>query len=314
MIFSNNRQEMKTQINPNMAKICTTRPLNAEQINEYHKKGYVIIRNFFDREEIEPIRKACEADPSINGAQTTVNDKAGGYFKVTLWSELGDTLLGVMPRTARMIDAVETLLGGMECYHWHSKIVRKLTNDGQLHFHQDYATWYEDGCLFPYHVTCTIAIDKSDKGNGCVKMVPGSHNLGRIHRVRIGDTKDTHCPDPFRIEKALEKLGIDYCEMEPGDAMFFHSNTLHGSDPNRSDRPRTLMHCSYNAVFNEPIIREGQEHHLYRPLIKLPDSVIKEGKYSSIFDGHIFHEPEVEGKPGAGVFFRRVDSDVNYNK
>jgi hypothetical protein len=74
------------------------------------------------------------------------------------------------------------------------------------------------------------------------------------------------------------------------------------------------MHCSYNAVFNEPIIREGQEHHVYRPLIKLPDSVIKEGKYSSIFDGHIFHEPEVEGKPGAGVFFRRVDSDVNYNK
>ena len=82
MIFSNNRQEMKTQINPNMAKICTTRPLNAEQINEYHKKGYVIIRNFFDREEIEPIRKACEADPSINGAQTTVNDKAGGYFNL----------------------------------------------------------------------------------------------------------------------------------------------------------------------------------------------------------------------------------------
>ncbi|MDB9317674.1 phytanoyl-CoA dioxygenase family protein [Nodularia spumigena] len=293
-------------------EIRTTRPLTKEQIAQYHRDGYVIIPNFFDIEEIEPIRKACEADPDMQGVQATVNDRAGGYFKVALWSELGNTLLGVMPRMARMVDTVETLLG-RECYHWHSKIVRKLTNDGQLHFHQDYATWYEDGCLFPHHVTCTIAIDKSDKENGCVKMVPGSHELGRIHRVRIGKTKDTHCPDPFRIGKVLEKLGIVYCEMEPGDAMFFHSNTLHGSDPNKSDRPRTLMHCSYNAVSNEPIIHEGQEHHLYRPLIKLPDSVIKEGRYNSVFDGHIFHTPETEGSPGAGIFFRRVDSDVVYD-
>lgn len=303
---TNQRENLRANVT---AETSTNRKLNADQIEQFHRDGYIIIRNFFDLEEIEPIRKACEADPDMRGVQATVNDKGGGYFKVALWSELGDTLLGVMPRMARMVDTVETLLG-MECYHWHSKIVRKVKNDGQLHFHQDYATWYEDGCLFPHHVTCTIAFDKSDKGNGCVKMVPGSHKLGRIHRVRIGETKDTHCPDPFRIAKVLEKLGIVYCEMEPGDAMFFHSMTLHGSDPNKSDRPRTLMHCSYNAVSNQPIIDEGQEHHRYRPLIKLPDSVIKDGRYNSIFDGHVFHAPETEDSPGAGVFFRRLDSDV----
>ncbi len=64
----------------------------------------------------------------MQGVQAKVNDKAGGYFKVALWSELGDILLCVMPRMARIVDAVEMLLA-MECYHGHAKIV------GQLHFH-----------------------------------------------------------------------------------------------------------------------------------------------------------------------------------
>lgn len=130
---------MKTQANLHdhvlstlSTNIRTTPSLTVEQIAQYHRDKYVIIRKLFDLEDIEPFRKA--GDPDMQGVQAKINDKAGEYFKVALWSELGDILLGVMPRMARMVDAVEMLLA-MECYHWHAKIVRKLTNDGQLHFH-----------------------------------------------------------------------------------------------------------------------------------------------------------------------------------
>jgi hypothetical protein len=176
--------------------------------------------------------------------------------------------------------------------------------------HQDYATWYEDGCLFPYLLTCTIAIDQNDRENGCLQLVPGSHLMARIHRVRLGNTIDTHGPDPLRVEKAVEKLGITYCELEPGDALLFHCNTLHRSDANNSGRPRTVLHCSYNAVANQPIFLKGQEHHRYRPLKKLPDNVIKAGQYTSPFSKQTFHPRETEDDPGFGIFFRKADNDV----
>jgi hypothetical protein len=70
------------------------------------------------------------------------------------------------------------------------------------------------------------------------------------------------------------------CEMAPGDAVFFHANTLHASGANSSDRPRTLLHCSYNAIANAPYIA-GQEHHAFRPLEVLPDTALRNRAYDS---------------------------------
>jgi Phytanoyl-CoA dioxygenase (PhyH) len=65
-----------------------------------------------------------------------------------------------------------------------------------------------------------------------------------------------------------------YVEMEPGDALFFHSNLLHRSDQNRSEHPRWSMICCYNAARNDPY--KEAHHPRYTPLKVVPDSAIKE--------------------------------------
>ena len=40
-----------------------------------------------------------------------------------------------------------------------------------------------------------------------------------------------------RVEELLKRMPLDYVEMGPGDALFFHPNLLHRSDRNHSDRP-----------------------------------------------------------------------------
>ena len=105
--------------------IKTTRPLSSAEISEYHNNGYVIIKNLFKEEEIQPIRKACEEDPSVGNNQTKFSDADGNINTITHWVELGNSLLGVIPRMPRLVDAIETLLGGEECYHWHSNLVKK---------------------------------------------------------------------------------------------------------------------------------------------------------------------------------------------
>jgi ectoine hydroxylase-related dioxygenase (phytanoyl-CoA dioxygenase family) len=288
-------------------KIVTTRPLSSAQISEYHAEGFVIVPGFFDPEELESLKLACEEDPEIRGAQTSVMDDQGRVFKVASWSDLSDTMLGVIPRMARVVDASEALLG-QECYHWHSKIVRKQPHtESVVGFHQDYWFWYNDGCLFPDILTCTIAVDKHTKNNGCLQVVKKSHLMGRIDQFKCGND---YCTDPSRVEKILERLEMVHCEMEMGDVLFLHGNTLHWSDVNHSDMPRTILHCTYNAVSNAPFRVDGQEHHIYKPLYKLPDSVLKDGKYDSVFEKHKFHNKETDENRGTGIFRRPANQGL----
>ncbi|NEO91764.1 MAG: phytanoyl-CoA dioxygenase family protein [Moorea sp. SIO3G5] len=284
--------------------VITSRPLSPEQINQYHQDGFIIIPKFFDPEEIAPLQKLLAQDPELQGSWTQRNtNKQGDNFKVSVWTELGNTLLGVIPRIARIVDAAEALLGE-ECYHWHSKIVKVQPGNSGLAWHQDYDYWYQDGCLFPQLLTCTIAISSASKDNGCLRVVKKSHLLGRVNHVIVKEKGNQNIPESPRLEKILEKLEVLYCEIEPGDAIFFHVNTLHSSGSNHSDGSRFLMHCTYNAVDNQPFIKKGQDHHIYHPLIKLPDSTLKDGNYELILPQNQFHPSENPENLGKGVFFR----------
>ena len=63
------------------------------------------------------------------------------------------------------------------------------------------------------------------------------------------------------------------CELEPGDAVFFHSNTLHRSDQNRSPHRRWTLICCYNRIDNDTVVRDHDRY--YVPLDKVPDSMLK---------------------------------------
>ncbi|HLT73626.1 MAG TPA: phytanoyl-CoA dioxygenase family protein, partial [Ohtaekwangia sp.] len=61
--------------------------------------------------------------------------------------------------------------------------------------------------------------------------------------------------DIVMVENALKTMELVYCELEPGDALFFHSNLIHRSEANLSDRPRWSIiscYCSQsNLAYNE---------------------------------------------------------------
>jgi ectoine hydroxylase-related dioxygenase (phytanoyl-CoA dioxygenase family) len=120
-------------------------------------------------------------------------------------------------------------------------------------------------------MSCLIALDPATRENGCIQMMSGSHKMGRIeHGMFAGQTG----ADPERVAEAAKRMPVVYCEAEPGDALFFHGNTLHCSGPNHSDKPRWALICCYNAARNNPY--KESHHPRYTPLQKVPDSSIRE--------------------------------------
>ena len=245
--------------------------LTEDQQAAYESDGFVLVRGFFDSVEAQLLQAAIVQDPAIRDHFYDRTDSEGLATKMATWNHPGDSIYGYAARSRKMVDTMEHLLGG-EVYHYHSKITAKEPHEGGAwEWHQDYGYWYNNGCLFPQMASAMIALDKCTKANGCLQVLKGSHHMGRIdHGLLDGDQVGA---DLNRVKQAEKQLELVYCEMEMGDVVFFHCNTLHRSDQNRSDDRRWTLICCYNAASNDPYL----EHHhpRYTPLEKVDDAEIK---------------------------------------
>jgi ectoine hydroxylase len=245
--------------------------IGESELRQYREDGFVLIPGMLDAEQIDLLARAAREDRALDQHSYGRADGQGGTVRLSLWNHPTDTIYGMVARSISMVTSAEKLLGG-EVYHYHSKMIMKDTQvGGAWAWHQDYGYWYQNGVLFPLLTSAFIAVDKATRENGCLQVIRGSHNLGRIEHALTGEQAGA---DPARVEKILERLELVYVEMEPGDTLFFHANLLHRSDANRSPHPRWSMICCYNAARNDPY--KESHHPRYTPLKKVSDEMIVE--------------------------------------
>ena len=245
-------------------------PLSLEELATYQKEGYIVVRGLFDGGEIGLLRLTAKQDQTLDAESYGRGDGEGGSVRLSLWNHPGDDLYGMFSRNRRIVDRVEQILGD-EPYHYHSKMIMKeARTGGAWAWHQDYGYWYDNGVLFPNLCSVFVAVDRATRENGCMQVLRGSHEMGRITHMKIGDQTGA---DPERVAAAVERLELVYVEMEPGDALFFHPNLLHHSDQNRSEHDRWALICCYNARSNDPY-REGR-HPRYTPLVRVEENAIR---------------------------------------
>ena len=245
--------------------------LSDEQVCRYHEDGYTLAKGLFDAEEIDLLSRAAREDNELDRRSFGRADGEGGVVRLSLWNHPGDGIYGMFARCERVVRSAEKLLGG-EVYHYHSKMMLKDPKvGGAWAWHQDYGYWYQNGVLFPLLTSVFIAVDPCTRANGCLQVLKGSHHAGRVTHVLTGEQAGA---DRERVDELAKRLELVHVEMDPGDALFFHSNLLHRSDQNKSERPRWSMICCYNAARNDPY--KDSHHPRYTPLKVVPDAAIKE--------------------------------------
>jgi ectoine hydroxylase-related dioxygenase (phytanoyl-CoA dioxygenase family) len=143
-------------------------------------------------------------------------------------------------------------------------ILKEPRIGGAWTWHQDYGYWYNNGCLLPEMASCMFAVDKATKENGCLQVLRGSHQMGRIDHIKRGDQTGA---DMERVNAAMQRMELVHVELTPGSAVLFHGNTLHRSDQNLSEHPRWAFICCYNTRRNDPY--KSGRHPQYSPLLRL---------------------------------------------
>jgi ectoine hydroxylase-related dioxygenase (phytanoyl-CoA dioxygenase family) len=221
-----------------------------EHLETYNRDGYVVIRNFFSKEEVALLYKLALEDDTMSKKSFDRTDASGLKTKLALWYALDDSFYSKFVRSERIVKGVEMILNG-KAAHYHSKLMQKEPRTGGAwEWHQDYGYWYKNnGFLLPEMLSVLTAFTPSTKENGCLQMIRGSHKMGRVEH---GFTGEQVGADMEKVNEALKIMPLDYLEMAPGDTAFFHCNTLHASAANLSDKTRWSIITAYNLASNKP--------------------------------------------------------------
>lgn len=249
-----------------------TYKLSSEQIRYYHENGYLVVPGFFSTEEIEKLYEVAIEDRKMLENSIDLNDKSGKKTRLSLWYTPGNDIYGLLTKSERMVNAANDLLDGdAPVCHYHSKLMQKEPRvGGAWEWHQDYGYWYKAEFLFPGEmISVMVAITEANRNNGCLQVIRGSHRMGRVEHGLTGE--QTGAAQRY-VDLALKTMELVYVELKPGDTLFFHSNILHRSEANLSDKSRWSLISAYNRQSNIPYNEKSTASTV--PLVKVPDDAL----------------------------------------
>src|SRR5262245_43841140 len=232
--FSNPRMEI---IERRMTTITDTKP-SQEQIANYHRDGFLILRDVFTSQEIaeldaEALRLLQRADliDSENIRCRWQNCVTTGECRFDCFDPVIDIspICGRVARDPRLIELVSALYGE-RAHLFKDKLIFKPPGAQGYGLHQDYISWKSFPKSF---VTAIVAIDSSDATNGATEVFPGSHTRGCL-------TPE----DGLYHELPLDRIDLSkgvILQLAPGDVAIFSGYTPHRSAPNRSMDFRRLL-------------------------------------------------------------------------
>lgn len=242
--------------------MSTPTPLTPAQIQHFHTHGYIIVENLFAPAEAARIREIAAADPEIaaeaksnsNYDENTDGGSKGIDTRLVYSPNLSDNTYSAIAQSQRLTAPLEQLFADKVRHYYHLKTI-KNPHTGGWQYHQDYGYHYKE-FFRPNFCSVMLALDPATRDNGCLRVVKDSNQLGRLEHQSSGAQL---IANPQRVEMALAEMEEIHCEMQPGSALYFHGNILHGSDPNLSEHPRWALIFAFVAAQNTVVIPELEQ-------------------------------------------------------
>ncbi|MEM7019079.1 MAG: phytanoyl-CoA dioxygenase family protein [Pseudomonadota bacterium] len=216
--------------------------LTPQEVEAYQEDGYVIPDFQLDVSIIDEIR---DRHDRLLAKHPEFSD----YCPSVLAFDLGFLNIG---RDSRILDMVEQLIGP-DFALWNSSFFAKPAKVGSK------TPWHQDGQYWPIRplATCSVwvAIDASTPENGCLQVIPGSHKRRELGEHEFNSAKGLSLPLELKPD-AYDESTARNIELAPGQISLHDVFLAHGSEPNRSDKPRrgmTLRYMPTTSVYQRDI-------------------------------------------------------------
>ncbi|MFZ5557301.1 MAG: phytanoyl-CoA dioxygenase family protein [Pseudomonadota bacterium] len=253
--------------------------LRTEQLEEFHRTGYLFFPSLFTPQEIKVLTDEVPRLYAMDRIEN-VREKDSNAVRTNFAAHLYSEPFARLARHPRMVEPVEQIFNE-KLYMHQFKINGKAAFNGDVwQWHQDYGTWLNDDLMpEPRAMNVAIFLDEVNEFNGPLMFIPGSHKLGVLEAGH--DTSTTSYPlwtiNNDNIRTLVQKGGIAAPKGPAGSMLLFHSCLVHASTSNLSPWDRVSVYLSLCAVSNH--IRRFKRpeyiaHRDFRPIECLPDDCL----------------------------------------
>ena len=197
-------------------------------------------------------------------------------------------------RTPEILDYVEDILGP-NFVQWGGQFFHKEPKSGSV------VPWHQDAQYWPLKpanaVTVWLALYDTDKENGAMKVVSGSHKKGSNGFKHHTNNASHLVLDQEVSEDQIDQDNIVYMDLKAGEISLHNDALLHGSDPNNSDRRRCGITMRFSPTnvkgdlnewpFFETQLARGIDSFKLNPIAQIPRgeaTPIKRFCYSKDFE------------------------------
>lgn len=209
------------------------RVLSPEQLARFNRDGYLMPFRFFSQAEIADLRAYFDALLAryVAEGKDSYSISSAHLRHGRVWDVL----------THPRIVAVVADLLGPSVVAWGSHFFCKMPGDGKT------VSWHQDSSYWPLTpskaVTVWLAIDDADRGNACMRYIPGTQVLGHLtYELRENDASNVLNQTVPEVEKYGDPV---YVELKAGEASIHSDLLLHGSEANVSSRRRCGLTLRY---------------------------------------------------------------------
>jgi ectoine hydroxylase-related dioxygenase (phytanoyl-CoA dioxygenase family) len=212
------------------------------QVAAFQRDGYLLLRGFFDSDEVAEITRWTEElasapeevgrhwvyrEASLLDPEARIIQRIENFCP---FHEGFDQLV----RHGRLMETVSRLFGE-QAILFKEKINFKMPGGAGFKAHQDQqAGWSTYAPLF---ITALVGIDASTLENGCLEVAPGWHKQGLLG-------EEWKPLDGNRIAE----VGLKPVPTEPGDVLLFDSYVPHASADNMTSAARRILYLTYNRL------------------------------------------------------------------
>jgi len=213
--------------------------LSTEQIEQFNRDGFLLVRGMYSPEEIEAISQWTDevaARPETPGKymmyfEDSQDDGSRILCRIENFVPYHEGFSKLI--TARRMQQAVSELFAEPAVLFKDKINFKLPGGDGFKEHQDVQAGWDD--YADLHITAMIAVDETTPENGSLEMIPGKHRQGLLGSkwAPLSDGDTGHA----------EYVAV-HCQ--PGDAVFFDSYAPHRSFPNHTDQARRVLYITFN--------------------------------------------------------------------
>jgi ectoine hydroxylase-related dioxygenase (phytanoyl-CoA dioxygenase family) len=250
--------------------------LSPEQVAQYDRDGFLVLRKVFTPEEIAALAGECDTLVARKELIDTQNIRCRWQNHVESGEctfDCFDPVIDIGPVSryfaydARILDPLRALYRD-DAHLFKDKLIFKRPGMTGYALHQDFIGW----ATFPESfLTVIVAIDATGADNGATEVFPGYHQQGYLS-PRDGDYHQL-------AEDAVDLSTGVVLELEPGDIAIFSGFTPHRSAPNRSGQWRRQLYVSYNAGRDGGDQRDAHYREFHEWLVKKYAEYGKTGVY-----------------------------------